>query len=148
MIRKNFYKAWNPELSQTGNNEAMWEPSTWAEERWVTCINDLFGDDIQQETIAESYDVVCACPQHKFHVWTHYPERMARALQQLTNGTSLPPNLWLGILVRDQKQLDERLPVLLTIPAATHWVESHNRVYIHYRANGEPVVVPVLLRLR
>lgn len=44
------------------------------------------------------------------------------------------PNVWLGVSVEDQDAADERIPVLLDIPAAVHWVSA------------EPLLGPLRLR--
>lgn len=38
--------------------------------------------------------------------------------------TSWPPNVWLGVTAEDQRRADERIPILLDIPAAVRFV-SH-----------------------
>lgn len=40
----------------------------------------------------------------------------------LGGGTWPLPNVWLGVSVEDQRTADERIPVLLSLPAAVRWV--------------------------
>ncbi len=39
-------------------------------------------------------------------------------------GAEAWPNIWMGTTVEDQRRADERLPVLLSVPAALHWVSA------------------------
>lgn len=44
------------------------------------------------------------------------------AAQHDYNWTGFPPNLWLGVSVETQAAADERIQILLNIPARVHWV--------------------------
>ncbi len=55
---------------------------------------------------------------------------------RLYYGGTIPlPNVWLGVSVEDQRAADERIPQLLDIPAALHWLSL------------EPLLGPVNLNL-
>lgn len=66
---------------------------------WEACSGDAWGDDV------EPPDLLDAIPG---------PEIFGR--------TWPLPNVWLGVSVEDQRTADERIPVLLTLPAAVRWV--------------------------
>ena len=54
------------------------------------------------------------------HIWlllTKWPDRMADYL-----GEYIPGNVWPGTSITNQKDADERIPLLLQIPAAVHFV--------------------------
>ena len=66
---------------------------------WEACSGDAWGDDV------EPPDLLDAIPG---------PEVFGRAWPL--------PNVWLGVSVEDQATADERIPALLTLPAAVRWV--------------------------
>jgi protein gp37 len=45
------------------------------------------------------------------------------------------PNVWLGVSVEDQKTADQRIPVLLKVPAAIRWISA------------EPLLAPIDIRI-
>lgn len=62
-------------------------------------------------------------PQHTFMVLTKRPEIMQRSIEWLiAQDGDLPPNLWLGVTVCNQAEVDAKIPALLATPAATRFV--------------------------
>ena len=59
-------------------------------------------------------------PQHTFMMLTKRPEAMGEALDLLLKRPLL--NLWIGVTVCNQEEADEKIPVLLSIPAAKRFV--------------------------
>jgi protein gp37 len=59
--------------------------------------------------------------QHTFLILTKRPDRM-RAFFMQYYVTGHIPNLWLGVTAENQARADERIPILLQIPAAKHFV--------------------------
>jgi protein gp37 len=76
--------------------------------------------------IEKVYEVAAKCPQHTFQILTKRPERALKFYNErlkLPNGNYVAfPNLWLGVSVEDQKTADERIPLLLQIPAAVRFI--------------------------
>jgi protein gp37 len=61
--------------------------------------------------------------QHTFLMLTKRPSRMYEYFGVWCRYyPRLPRNLWLGVTVCNQKEADEKIPVLLSIPAAKHFV--------------------------
>jgi protein gp37 len=118
---------------------------------FVGSMTDLFHPGYTNEQIAAVFGVMAACPQHTFQVLTKRPERalewfawlkavagLGHPVQELMNhgvrlsGHSLTfrillpswplPNVWFGASVEDQQRADERIPLLLKIPAAVRWM--------------------------
>ena len=51
------------------------------------------------------------------------PEKLTRGIRLRPTPTSLPlPNVWLGVTAENQLRADERIPILLQIPAAVRFV--------------------------
>jgi protein gp37 len=109
--------------------------------------NDLFHEDVPDEFIDYVFAVMGRSQQHTFILLTKRPERMREYLQagryqQILNnayrlkfrpeglgkGIDNPkdmrwwPNVWLGVTAENQQRADERIPILLQIPAAVRFV--------------------------
>ena len=114
------------------------KPTTY----FVNSMSDLFHKDISNEYIAAVFGVMAACPQHTFQILTKRAERLQewfawaggsnrclRSAQQAgarfgawENPPWPLPNVWLGVSVESQKYADERVPHLLSVPAAVRFV--------------------------
>ncbi len=89
--------------------------------------NDLFHEDVPFVFIHRVWDTMKACPQHTFLVLTKRPYRMLAFTQWMAGGDDIsiaewPRNCWLGVTAENQKAADERIPILLQIPAAVRFV--------------------------
>lgn len=109
--------------------------------------NDLFHEDVPNEFIDYVFAVMGRSQQHTFILLTKRPERMREYLQagryqQILNnayrlkfrpeglgkGIDNPkdmrwwPNVRLGVTAENQARADERIPILLQIPAAVRFV--------------------------
>lgn len=120
-------------------------PLRWKKQRkiFVNSMSDLFHEKVPFEFINEVYDIIARCPQHTFQILTKRPERALMYYRQLgamikeAGLDSVPtqsdnildyvgglPNIWLGVSVEDQKTADERIPILLQIPAKVRWISA------------------------
>lgn len=86
------------------------KPTVWA--IW----NDFGHEDVPQNFIYDVMDTVSHCPQHIFLALTKRPQNIY--YKQFENF----PNFWLGVTVCNQEEADEKIPLLLQIPAAVRWV--------------------------
>jgi len=84
-------------------------------------MGDLFHEGIPDELILEVLAVMRETPQHRHIVLTKRPERM-KALMALAFPGGVPRHIWPGVTAENQARADERIPVLLSIPAAVHFV--------------------------
>lgn len=119
---------------------------------FVNSMSDLFHHGVPFEFIAAVFGVMAATPRHTYQVLTKRPDRareffawasktwpmpgpehtalMRDCLRMATGwpGGPVDPDLWplrnvhLGVSVEDQATADERIPVLLQLPAAVRWV--------------------------
>jgi protein gp37 len=71
------------------------------------------------ENFSEVWSVMRNCPWHTFLVLTKRPKRFKELWE--IEGDVLP-NVQIGVSAEDQPRADERIPILLQIPAAVHWV--------------------------
>ncbi len=102
------------------------EPLQWKKPQrvFVCSMGDLFHNDIPPIFIKFIFNTIERCPQHTFLILTKRPRR---AYEVLAGNTMFClqgplPNLWIGVSIEDQKTADERIPVLLQVPAAKRFV--------------------------
>lgn len=118
----------------------------------VQFMGDLFHRKVSRRMLAEIMDVMASwrIPKenypaeewnHTFIVLTKRPERVIHALDAAAEyagdhftgdspwnvwlegmGSFLPESVWLGVTAENQARADERIPVLLEIPAAVRFV--------------------------
>ena len=131
-------------------------PLRWKRPRriFVNSMSDLFHESVPDDFIDQVFAVMALAKQHTFQVLTKRPDRM-KAYMDLSCDSrfhaiekkmlkiseeapgifDLPlSNVWIGVSVEDQKTLNERIPVLLSTPAAFRWVSI------------EPMIGPVTFR--
>lgn len=117
---------------------------------FVCSMGDLFHEAVPDEVIARIFSTMYGCPRHLFLILTKRPERMKKFIEAcrscgerhgwITHNGSLPkaayngtgivvgglewplPNVWLGVTCENQAAADERIPMLLQIPAAVRFV--------------------------
>jgi protein gp37 len=122
-------------------------PLKWRKPKriFVNSMSDTFHAALPDEAIAAVLGVMASAPRHTFLVLTKRPELMFRFFEQgdsvaawlsaaqragvgVERGVDdwkrpLPlPNVWFGVSVEDQKTADERIPLLLSTPAAKRFV--------------------------
>lgn len=116
------------------------QPLRWRNPRriFVCSMGDLFHEDVPEIEILKIFAVMADTPQHTYLVLTKRPTRMKNILTNPTVANdvwlmtsvglddSRPlyplPNVWLGVTAENQARADERIPILLEIPAAVRFV--------------------------
>jgi protein gp37 len=131
---------------------ALNKPLHWKKPRmiFVCSMGDLFHESVPFEWIDKVMTVIASCPQHTFQVLTKRPNRMKEWFEYKDHlwkneGMKGPErirylawhnygkmieheefwplqNLWLGVTAEDQKRADERIPILLQIPAVKRFL--------------------------
>ncbi|MDI3548160.1 MAG: hypothetical protein PWR10_1812 [Halanaerobiales bacterium] len=98
------------------------EPLSWKKPRrvFVCSMGDLFHDDVEGGFLCRVFDTIMAAEQHTFLVLTKRPKRMIDFFKQCIHRTL--SNLWVGVTVENQSAADERIPILLQIPAVVRFV--------------------------
>lgn len=125
------------------------EPVKWKKPArvFVCSMGDLFHEDVPDEYIARVLNVpMRGAHRHTYMILTKRPERARAWLEGFYNGTGkavachgedgpIPTqpahNVYIGVSVEDQETADERIPILLQIPAVKRFVSI------------EPVIDPV-----
>jgi len=92
---------------------------------FVCSMGDLFHRDVCWTWVDAVWDAMRLW-QHTFVILTKRPGRMYAYMHRRMDclkGLDVPfPNVWLGVSVENQARADERIPMLLSIPAAKHIV--------------------------
>jgi len=104
-------------------------PLKWKTPRriFVNSMGDLFHEAVDDEWIKKVFnamatDILQPC-LHTYLILTKRPKRMAAFFAANTKQGTLPwLNVWLGVTAENQARADERIPILLSIPAAVHFV--------------------------
>ena len=109
-------------------------PLRWRRPRliFVNSMSDLFHELVPEDYVARVFDVMARAPQHTFQVLTKRAARLAELAPRLP----WPDNVWMGVSVEDQRGTAERIPFLLSVPAAVRFLSM------------EPLLGPVALDLR
>ncbi len=96
------------------------EPLHWKKPSriFVVSMGDIFHDDVDGFWLSAIWSIIERCYWHTFLILTKRPQRWEPLIPQLP----LYKNLWFGISCEDQKTADERIPILLQIPAAKRFV--------------------------
>lgn len=100
------------------NRHGRWK---WPDgDRIFVCSWSDFFHSAADQWRAEAWEIIKQRPGLDFMILTKRPERMVSCLpRDWRNGWS---NVWLGVTAENQKRADERLPILLNIPAVIHFV--------------------------
>jgi protein gp37 len=118
---------------------------------FVASLSDVFQDELDPEISQALWGVMAALPQWTFQALTKRPARARDVLSRTTRAAALaaaarllegprdrarlqradhaaaskswpPANVWLGTSVEDQERADQRLPDLVSAPAALRFV--------------------------
>jgi protein gp37 len=89
--------------------------------------NDLFHEDVPFEFVSSAFATMWAAKWHAFLILTKRPERMREFLCEylpefISDANEPAKNIWLGVTAENQQRADERITILLQIPAAVRFV--------------------------
>jgi len=108
--------------------ERLYEPLKWKKPRrvFVCSMGDLFHEDVPDEFTEKVFDVMATVSRHTFIVLTKRPRRLLEFVKwqahETGEGYLNEGNVWLGVTAENQARADERIPILLQIPAAVRFV--------------------------
>ena len=102
------------------NEPHLEDPLRWRSPRWIFPCDrgDLFFKPVPFAVIRRVVDVMREAHWHRFLVLTKRPARMA----EFAELHGLPPNVWAGVSIHDQKSADEFLNALFWVEAENHFV--------------------------
>ncbi|MEE8397508.1 MAG: DUF5131 family protein [Desulfobacterales bacterium] len=132
----------------TPKPDVLTRPLHWKRPRKVrVCsMGDIAHTDVPRDFFLDIWMMMRRCSQHTFTLLTRRPIgllaliRWAKTAEARANGTDeeqeTPSNIWVGISAENQKRFNERIPVLVQIPAAVKFVSL------------DPMIGPVSLTRR
>lgn len=85
---------------------------------FVCDFGDLFHAAVPDSFIVEAFNMMLSRDDVVWQILTKRPEKM----HKIFSGIEVPEHIWLGVTAEDKKRADERIPILLDIPAAMRWV--------------------------
>ena len=88
---------------------------------FVCSMGDLFHPGVPMNYVVEVVRKMQDASHHTFLVLTKRPGRMKKVFDAC-NHSEIIPNIWLGVTAENQEMADERIPILLQIPAAVRFV--------------------------
>lgn len=96
------------------------QPLRWQKSRmiFVCSMGDFWHPQVPLTFQCSMLDVMIKCPQHIFIILTKRYKQLASFNQVCGWSAESYPNIWLGLSVEDQPTADERIPILLQVPAA------------------------------
>jgi protein gp37 len=108
-----------PGFGVTVHPEELDTPTRWRRPRriFVNSMSDLFHPKVPADFVAQVFEVMAETPQHIYQVLTKRPKRA----RQLLQGWSPSPNVWLGVSVEDDRQVD-RAVILREVPVAVRFL--------------------------
>jgi len=127
-ISKRFHRPWG---SAHFMPERLAQPSHIRKPSrvFVCSMSDIFHPTVEPGMIVAILDEIRQCPQHTFIILTKRPRRLTEPQLVLPGDRTVSlgswfdePNIWLGVTVENQARAEERIPLLLTVPAAVRFV--------------------------
>lgn len=112
----------------TLHKDRLEEPLRWKKPHrvFVCSMGDLFHEDVPRWMRFEVMDIILQAKQHTFLILTKRPANMKEFFEWYYSkaGRTIETikNLWLGVTAENQQRADERIPILLQIPAAVLFV--------------------------
>ena len=80
-------------------------------------MSDLFHPKVPANFVEQVFEVMAATPQHTYQILTKRPKRA----RQLLRGWPPTPNVWLGVSIEEDSQVD-RAEILREVPAAIRFL--------------------------
>jgi protein gp37 len=120
-----------PELVLRREILDSWARQGRPRKHFVSSMTDICGEFVPDDWFFEILDAMAAAPHQTFQILTKRADRLYLLcwdwLHRRAAGERfymMPPNIWLGVSAENQRRADERIPALLRIPAAVHWVSA------------------------
>lgn len=113
------------------DEKVLAKPLHWKKPRmvFVCSMTDLFHEDVPFKWIADVFTVMGMSTQHTYQILTKRPQRLREFYEWNYPGGVYAkdwleswPNVWLGVSVENQQAADERIPLLLEVPAAVRFL--------------------------
>ena len=111
------------------------QPLLWKKPKriFVCSMGDLFHDEVSFEMLELIFENIKKAPQHIYILLTKRPYNVLKFLKHWNEQTFIPAghpyeildkNIWIGVTCENQKTADERIPILLEIPATVKFISA------------------------
>lgn len=103
------------------HRERLQQPLRWRSARriFVCSMADLFHEQVPDDFLIDVFGIMALAEWHTFQVLT----KRTRRMHDFFRDYGAPPeNVWCGTSVENQKRADERVPLLLQIPASVRFL--------------------------
>ena len=109
------------------------QPMKWKKPRMIFCcsMGDLFHENVRDytgqnmpswEVVWDVFHHMNKAPWHTYLLLTKRPENALNFWKSWVKNSDQLSHIWLGVTAENQKRADERIPILLKIPAAKRFV--------------------------
>jgi protein gp37 len=105
--------------------DRLGQPLHWKKPRriFVCSMGDLFHEDVDDGFLCRVFETIAVAKQHTFMILTKRPEQMREFFEQFIScAHGIWDNLLLGVTAENQQRANERIPILLQIPAVRRFV--------------------------
>lgn len=119
------YSGKAPELVLQKDLCDSWARQRKAERHFVASMTDIFGEWVSLEDTFYFLDAMRNAPLQTFQMLTKRADVMlarCNAWLQARGLSEMPSNMWCGVSVENQKYADERIPLLLRLPARVRFL--------------------------
>jgi protein gp37 len=119
------YSGKPPELVLNREMLTSWKKMRSNHSIFVGSMTDIFGEWIDIDWHFELLDAMLSAPKQTFQLLTKRPQVMLKSIMEWLSSNNLsvlPPNIWVGTTTENQCTFDERVPILLEIPAWIRWL--------------------------
>ena len=108
----------------TFHSDRLDKPFGWKKPRviFVCSMGDLFHKDVTDKQIDQVFNTMTFPMVDTPHTYLILTKRPERILTGYVEHFAQWPNIWLGVTAENQRMADERIPILLQIPAAVRFV--------------------------
>ena len=111
------------------HSERLELPFRWRKPRriFVCSVGDLFHEKVSIGFIDRIAIIIGRCQQHTYYLLTKRPKKALDCYRRFFNNKGnainiFQSNVFLGVTVENQKRANERIPLLLQIPAAYRFI--------------------------
>jgi len=121
------YRGEAPSLALKSDVLDSWRRAKKPAKRFVGSMTDIFGEWVPREWHVEILDAMMDAPSQTFLFITKRPLVMKKAIDEwcrLRGLSRLPDNIWCGVTMENQKRAEERIPILLEIPAKIRFITA------------------------
>jgi protein gp37 len=129
----------------TCHPERLMQPLKWKKpcKIFVNSMSDLFHEDVPFEFIQKCFSIMtCYAHRHTYQILTKRPQRMLDFIkwlkQRIPGWKYFSNNIWIGVSVENQDMANERIPLLVQVPASVKFLSCEPLLgFIFFRAVSE-----------